>query len=50
MTFLPLFDRVAVQRVSYDKKSSKVKIGANRNNVTDITFAAKANGLLIEVS
>lgn len=48
-TFIPLFDKVTVQRVSYDKKSSRVKIEPNRNNVTDIAFSAKANGLLIEV-
>lgn len=49
-TFLPLFDRVSAQRVSYDKKSSRVKIESNRNNVTDISFSAKANGMLIEVA
>jgi N-acetylmuramoyl-L-alanine amidase len=49
VTFLPILDKVATQRITYDKKSSKVKVQPNRYNVNDITFSAKANGLLIEV-
>ncbi|MFZ1683459.1 MAG: N-acetylmuramoyl-L-alanine amidase [Candidatus Zixiibacteriota bacterium] len=50
VTFLPILDKVAVQRISYDKKKSKVKVQPNRYNVNDVAFSAKANGLLIEVA
>jgi N-acetylmuramoyl-L-alanine amidase len=48
-TFLPLFDGVRTERVFWDKDNSTIRIGSNLYMINDISFSAKANGLLIEI-
>ncbi len=48
-TFIPLLDRVTAQKMTWDGNSSSMRVDSEYFNVTDISFAPKANGLLIEI-
>lgn len=48
-TFMPFVDRISAERIRYDKKDVIVKSDRSGLNVTDISFSAKANGLLVEI-
>jgi N-acetylmuramoyl-L-alanine amidase len=48
-TFMPFVDRISTDRIRFDKKGSTVNVDKGKYNVTDISFSAKANGLLIEI-
>lgn len=48
-TFLTYYDKVAAERVSWDSRSRHVRLQSDNFNVNDITLAAKANGMLIEI-
>lgn len=48
-TFIHFFDQVFHQKVSWEKNSKTIRINSEYFNVNDISFLAKANGLLIEV-
>lgn len=48
-TFIPYLNEVFYQKISYDKKDRRIEVNSDYYNVNDISFAAKANGLLIEV-
>ncbi len=48
-TFLPIFDLIHPDRVTWDKDRKLIRIDSEFYNVTDLAFAPKANGLLIEL-
>ena len=48
-TFLPIFDLIHPDRVTWDKERKLIRIDSEFYNVTDLAFAPKANGLLIEL-
>jgi len=48
-TFLPFLDRVDDRRISWAGQEHTIRIDSEYFNVTDISFSAKANGLLIEI-
>ncbi len=48
-TFLPIFDLIHPDRVTWDQDRKLIRIDSEFYNVTDLAFAPKANGLLIEL-
>jgi N-acetylmuramoyl-L-alanine amidase len=50
ITFIPFLDRVASQRVSWEATSDAIHLESEYFNVTDLSFAPKANGLLVELA
>lgn len=48
-TFVPSFDQVSHQRISWSEGSRTLQIDSEYFNVTDMSIEAKANGLLIEI-
>lgn len=50
LTFVPFFNHVAPQKVTWDNNGGNLKIESEYFNVTDLSFSPKANGLLIELS
>jgi len=48
-TFLPIFDLIHPDRIIWDKERKLIRIDSEFYNVTDLAFAPKANGLLIEL-
>jgi len=48
-TFIPFLDRVITQTISWDSDSRTLRVAPEYFNVSDLTVAAKANGLLIEI-
>ncbi len=48
-TFLPIFDLIHPDRITWDKERKLIRIDSEFYNVTDLAFAPKANGLLIEL-
>lgn len=48
-TFLPIFDLIHPDRIIWDKDRKLIRIDSEFYNVTDLAFAPKANGLLIEL-
>jgi len=49
LTFLPLFDLIRPERMSWDGQRKMIRIDSEWYNVTDLAFSEKANGLLIEL-
>ncbi|MFQ5498578.1 MAG: N-acetylmuramoyl-L-alanine amidase [Candidatus Zixiibacteriota bacterium] len=47
--FLPYFDRVHVQRITWERPSKTIRINSEYFNVTDLAISSKANGLLVEI-
>jgi len=48
-TFLPYIDEVFYQKITYEKTKNRISVNSDYYNVNDISFDAKANGLLIEI-
>jgi N-acetylmuramoyl-L-alanine amidase len=48
-TFIPLFDLIHPERITWDEGGHAVRIDSEWYNVTDIALSSKANGLLIEI-
>ena len=48
-TFVSFWDQVTHQKISWAKSSKTVRIDSEYFNVTDMSVAAKANGLLVEI-
>lgn len=48
-TFLPIFDLIHPDRITWDNDRKLIRIDSEYYNVTDLAFAPKANGLLIEL-
>ncbi|UCD62601.1 MAG: N-acetylmuramoyl-L-alanine amidase [Candidatus Zixiibacteriota bacterium] len=48
-TFIPFFNQVFPQKISWIKDSRTVRVESEYFNVTDLSVSAKANGLLIEI-
>jgi N-acetylmuramoyl-L-alanine amidase len=49
MTFVPLFDLIRPEQISWDEGGKTVRINSEWYNITDISLLPKANGLLIEI-
>ncbi|MCP4703408.1 MAG: hypothetical protein GY865_02260 [candidate division Zixibacteria bacterium] len=48
-TFLPIYDLIHPDRITWDSDRKLIRIDSEYYNVTDLAFAPKANGLLIEL-
>jgi len=47
--FIPLLDLIRPEQITWDEGSEKIRIDSEWYNITDISLASKANGLLIEI-
>jgi N-acetylmuramoyl-L-alanine amidase len=48
-TFLPILDRVTSQNIVWQADDKRIQVDSDYFNVTDLSVAAKANGLLIDI-
>ncbi|SYZ72906.1 putative Cell wall hydrolase/autolysin [Candidatus Zixiibacteriota bacterium] len=48
-TFLPFFDNIRQEQVSWDDGKKTIRFDSRRYNVTDVALSGKANGLLIDI-
>lgn len=48
-TFLPLYNLMRPERVNWESDRRSIRIDSDWYNITDVSIAAKANGLLIEI-
>ena len=47
--FLPLFDVIRPELITWDENSGSIRIDSDWYSITDLSLSAKANGLLIEI-
>ncbi|MEW5925066.1 MAG: N-acetylmuramoyl-L-alanine amidase, partial [Candidatus Zixiibacteriota bacterium] len=47
--FLPLFDVIRPELITWDEGSSSIRIDSDWYSITDLSLSPKANGLLIEI-
>jgi N-acetylmuramoyl-L-alanine amidase len=48
-TFLPLYDLLRPERISWESERRNIRINSDWYNITDAAISAKDNGLLIEI-
>ncbi len=48
-TFLPFFNQLRQEQITWDDDKNVIRIDSDFYNVTDMTVARKANGLLVEI-
>jgi N-acetylmuramoyl-L-alanine amidase len=49
VTFLPLYDDLRKEYVSWDKGSKSIRYDSDKYDITDASISGKANGILIEI-
>ncbi len=48
-TAVPFLDRIFPQKITWNKKSKKLRIDSEYFNINDLSISSKANGILIEL-
>ncbi len=48
-TFLPMYELIKPEQLAWDPENYTIRVNSNWYNISDISFASKANGLLIEI-
>jgi len=48
-TFIPMFDLIRPEQITWDEERKLIRLDSEWYNITDLAFAPKSNGLLIEL-
>ncbi len=49
LTFIPFLDKVTALRITYNRKTSVIRVDSDFFNVTDFSVSHKTNGMLVEI-